>query len=35
MRSLQKCGWEQIKRGLTSLPDIMRYAEMAEEENID
>jgi len=36
MRSLQKCGWEQVKRGLTSLPDIMRYAEMAEEEeNID
>jgi general secretion pathway protein E len=35
MRSLQKCGWEQIKRGLTSLPDIMRYAEMAKEENID
>lgn len=32
MRSLQKCGWEQVKRGLACLPDIMRYAEIGKEE---
>ena len=32
MRSLQECGWEQVKRGLTCLPDIMRYAEIGKEE---
>ncbi len=32
MRSLQQCGWEQVKRGLTSLTDIMRYADIGDEE---
>ncbi|MEK9984793.1 MAG: GspE/PulE family protein [Opitutae bacterium] len=32
MRSLQECGWEQVKRGLTCLPDIMRYAEIGKED---
>lgn len=32
MRSLQQCGWEQVKRGMTSVDEIMRFAEMGEEE---
>ncbi len=35
MRSLPLCGWEQVKRGLVYLPDVMRYADWgadAEEE---
>lgn len=28
MRTLQSCGWEQVKRGITSLPEVMRYADM-------
>lgn len=32
MRSLPQCGWEQVKRGLIHLPDIMRYAEFGSEE---
>ncbi len=31
MRSLQACGWELAKRGLTSLSEVMDYAEMMEE----
>ncbi|HVU36883.1 MAG TPA: GspE/PulE family protein [Opitutales bacterium] len=31
MRSLQNCGWELCKRGLTSLTEVMDYAEMMEE----
>jgi len=31
MRSLQDCGWELCKRGLTSLTEVMDYAEMMEE----
>jgi type II secretory ATPase GspE/PulE/Tfp pilus assembly ATPase PilB-like protein len=31
MRSLQSCGWELAKRGLTSLSEVMDYAEMMEE----
>ena len=27
MSTLQRSGWEQVKRGVTSLPEIMRYAE--------
>lgn len=27
MRTLQRCGWEQVKRGNTTLPEIMTYAE--------
>ncbi len=30
MRTLQQSGWEQVKRGVTSLPEIMRYAESSE-----
>lgn len=30
MRTLQNCGWEQIKRGVTSLPEVMRFAEFSE-----
>lgn len=30
MRSLQQCGWEQVKRGITSLEEIMNYAQHAE-----
>ncbi len=33
MRSLQHCGWEQVKRGVTSLAEVMRFAEMAENGN--
>ena len=32
MRSLQQCGWEQVKRGVTSLEEIMNYAQHAAEE---
>lgn len=28
MRTLQQCGWEQVKRGLTSLGAILKYAEI-------
>jgi type II secretory ATPase GspE/PulE/Tfp pilus assembly ATPase PilB-like protein len=31
MRTLQSCGWEQVKRGITSLSEIMTYAEKFEE----
>ncbi len=30
MLTLQRSGWEQVKRGITSLPEIMRFAELAE-----
>jgi len=33
MRSLQSCGWAQAKRGMTTLPEIMRYAEGTESED--
>lgn len=32
MKTLQACGWEQVKRGMTSLAEVMRYAESEEEE---
>lgn len=35
MRSLQQCGWEQVKRGITSLEEIMNYARHAEAEPTD
>ncbi|MDR1498290.1 MAG: GspE/PulE family protein [Puniceicoccales bacterium] len=31
MRTLQACGWEQVKRGVTTLAEIMTYAEKYEE----
>jgi len=31
MRTLQRCGWEQVKRGVTTLSEIMTYAEKFEE----
>ncbi len=31
MSTLQRSGWEQVKRGITSLPEIMRYAEQVVE----
>ncbi len=33
MRSLQGCGWELVKRGATSMEEIMYYANLAEEKN--
>ena len=35
MRSLQACGWEQVKRGATSLNEIMRFAETGDDESSD
>jgi general secretion pathway protein E len=36
MTTLQSCGWTQVKRGLTSLDEVIRYADIfAEEENTD
>ena len=32
MRSLQKSGWEHIKRGTTTFEEVMRFAEMEEAE---
>jgi general secretion pathway protein E len=32
MRTLQTCGWDHAKHGLTSLPEIMRYADLAADE---
>ncbi len=32
MRSLQTCGWHHVKHGLTSLSEIMRYADMSSED---
>lgn len=29
MRSLQECGWEHVKRGWTSLSEIMHYADLS------
>ncbi len=34
MRSLQECGWEQVKRGITSLEEIMNYAQHAETDTV-
>ncbi len=31
MRTLQRCGWEQLKRGVTTVQEIMTYAEKYEE----
>lgn len=33
MRSLQQSGWEHIKNGTTTLEEVMRFAEIGEEEN--
>ncbi|MGF1483658.1 MAG: GspE/PulE family protein, partial [Opitutales bacterium] len=33
MRTLQQSGWEQCRRGLTSLPEVMRFAEGIESED--
>ncbi|MGE9296452.1 MAG: GspE/PulE family protein [Puniceicoccales bacterium] len=32
MVTLQRSGWEQVKRGITSLPEVMRYADIVTEE---
>lgn len=32
MATLQRSGWEQVKRGITSLPEVMRYADVISEE---
>jgi general secretion pathway protein E len=32
MRTLQACGWAQVKRGATSLAEVMRYAESEDED---
>lgn len=31
MRTLQRCGWEQVRRGVTTLQEIMTYAEKYED----
>lgn len=31
MRSLQECGWELVKRGITGLDEVMYYANIVEE----
>ena len=34
MTTLQSCGWTQVKRGLTSLDEVIRYADIfAEDED--
>ena len=33
MTTLQQSGWAQIKRGLTSLSEVVRYADIFVEEN--
>ena len=33
MRSLQLSGWEQIKRGLTTFDEVLRYSDSFGEEN--
>jgi general secretion pathway protein E len=33
MRSLQQSGWEHIKKGSTTLEEVMRFAEIGDEEN--
>lgn len=32
MSTLQRSGWEQVKRGITTLEEIMRYADIIEQE---
>ena len=32
MRTLQRCGWEQVKLGRTSLSEIMKFAEIGSEQ---
>ncbi|MEO0795338.1 MAG: GspE/PulE family protein [Verrucomicrobiota bacterium] len=32
MVTLQGSGWEQVKRGITSMPEVMRYADIVTEE---
>jgi general secretion pathway protein E len=32
MRSLQACGWDHVKHGLTSLTEVMRYADLSADE---
>lgn len=32
MRSMQACGWEMVKLGITSLSEVMRFAQLNEEE---
>lgn len=34
MRSLQVCGWNHVKHGLTSLSEIMRYADLSEDQEV-
>jgi len=33
MRSLQQSGWEHIKRGTTTLEEVMRFAEIGSDES--
>jgi type II secretory ATPase GspE/PulE/Tfp pilus assembly ATPase PilB-like protein len=35
MTTLQQSGWIQIKRGLTSLSEVIRYADIFSEEETD
>ncbi|MGJ3241929.1 MAG: GspE/PulE family protein [Opitutales bacterium] len=32
MKTLQTCGWQQVRAGLTTLEEVMRFAETTEEE---
>ncbi len=33
MQTLQRSGWEQVKRGVTSLDEVMRYADLIADED--
>jgi len=35
MTTLQQSGWSQIKRGLTSLSEVIRYADIFVEDNAE
>jgi general secretion pathway protein E len=34
MKTLQRCGWDQAKRGVTSLQEIMKFSDILEGENL-
>lgn len=31
MKTLQRCGWDQVKRGTTALPEVLKFADILEE----
>ncbi len=32
MKTLQRCGWEQVKRGVTALPEVLKFADILDED---